>query len=85
MIGHLPTICFSSVSFSFNGDAYKSNAYIDPSMNIISPSTYVLDLGISMSSNCTLTFTFVQKMLQSDWLDTENIYHERSPSNVNPV
>ena len=32
---------------------YKSNAYIDPSMNIISPSTQVFDLGISMSSNCT--------------------------------
>ena len=31
--------------------AYKSNAYIDPSINIISPSTYVIDLGISMSSN----------------------------------
>ena len=25
----------------------------DPSMNIISPSTHVVDLGISMSSNCT--------------------------------
>ena len=58
MIGHLPTICclthfFSYVPFSVNGAAYKSNAYIDPSMNIISPSTHVLDLGISMSSNCT--------------------------------
>ena len=26
---------------------------IDPSMNIISPSTHVVDLGISMSSDCT--------------------------------
>ena len=66
MIGRLPTICFlihkkfSYVPFSINGAAYKSNAYIDPSMNIISPSTHVLDLGISMSSNCVLlTFTFL--------------------------
>ena len=28
-------------------------------MNIISPSTHVVDLGISMSSDCTLTFTFL--------------------------
>ena len=35
------------------GAAYKSNVYIDPSMNIISPSTHVVDLGISMSSDCT--------------------------------
>ena len=33
--------------------AYKSNVYIDPSMNIIIPSTHVVDLGISMSSDCT--------------------------------
>ena len=32
--------------------AYKSNLYIDPVMNIIGPSTHVLDLGVSMSSNC---------------------------------
>ena len=55
MIEHLPTICFNSfycyVPFSVNGTDYKSNAYIDPSMNIIS--THVLDLGISMSSNGT--------------------------------
>ena len=42
---------FSYVSFSSNGAAYKSNVYIDPSMNIISPSTHVVDLGISMSSD----------------------------------
>ena len=44
---------FNYVSFSSNGAAYKSNVYIDPSMNIISPSTHVVDLGISMSRNCT--------------------------------
>ena len=42
---------YSYVSFSSNGVAYKSNVYIDSSMNIISPSTHVADLGISMSSN----------------------------------
>ena len=60
MIGHLSTKCslthFSYVSFSSNGAAYKCNAYIDPSMNIISPSTHVLDLGFSMSGNCTFDF-----------------------------
>ena len=30
--------------------------YIDPTMNIIGPSTHVLDLGVSMSSNCTFDF-----------------------------
>ena len=36
--------------------AYKSNLYIDTVMNIIGPSTHVLDLGVSMSSDCTLDF-----------------------------
>ena len=35
---------------------YISQIYIDPAMNIISPSTHVLDLGISMSSNCMFDF-----------------------------
>ena len=30
-----------------------SNLYIDPAMNIICHSTHVLDLGVSMSSDCT--------------------------------
>ena len=47
---------FSYVCFSSNVSAYKSNFYIDPAMNIISPSTHVLDLCISMSSNCTFDF-----------------------------
>ena len=34
---------FSYVSFSSNEAAYKSNVYIDPSMNIISPSTHGVD------------------------------------------
>ena len=36
--------------------AYKSNLYIDLAMNIIGPSTHVLDLGVSMSSICTFDF-----------------------------
>ena len=36
--------------------AYKSHLYIDPAMNIIGPSSHVLDLGVSMSSNCTCDF-----------------------------
>ena len=47
---------FCYVCFSSNVSAYKSNMYIDFAMNIIGPSTHVLDLGVSMSSNCTLDF-----------------------------
>ena len=47
---------FSYVCFSFNMSAYKSNLYIDPTINIIGPSTHVLDLGVSMSSDCTFNF-----------------------------
>ena len=36
--------------------AYKSNLYIDPAMNIIGPSIHVLDLAVSMSSNCMFDF-----------------------------
>ena len=36
--------------------AYKSNLYIDPANNIISPSTHVHDLGVSMSSNYKFDF-----------------------------
>ena len=32
------------------------NLYIDHAMNIIGPSTHVLDLDVSMSSNCTFDF-----------------------------
>ena len=47
---------FSYVCFSSNVSAYKSNLYIDPAMNRIGPSTHVLDLGVSMSSNFTFDF-----------------------------
>ena len=47
---------FSYVCFSSNVSAYKSNLYIGPAMNIIVPCTHVLDLGVSMSSNCTFDF-----------------------------
>ena len=57
---------FSYVSFSSNGAAYKSNVYIDPSMNIIRPSTHVVDLGISMSSDYTFD------------LHISNLYRRRS-------
>ena len=36
--------------------ALKSNIYINPAIIIIGPSTHVLDLGVSMSSNCTFDF-----------------------------
>ena len=39
--------------------AYESNLSIDPAMNIIGPSTHVLDLGVSMSAIVRLTFTFL--------------------------
>ena len=36
--------------------AYKLNLCVDPAMNIIGPSTHVVDLGVSMSSDCTFDF-----------------------------
>ena len=36
--------------------AYESNLYIDPAMNIILPSIHVLDLGVSMFSDCMFDF-----------------------------
>ena len=59
MIGHLQTICFltrkklAMFILSLMG-LLTSQMYIDPAMNIISPSTHVVDLGISMSSDYTL-------------------------------
>ena len=58
---------FSYVCFSSNISAYKSNLYIDPEMNIISPSTHVLDLGVSMSIAGSLSqeryvFRFILKL-----------------------
>ena len=47
---------YSYVCFSSNVSAYKSHLYNDPAMNIIGPSTHVLDLGVSMSSKCTFNF-----------------------------
>ena len=47
---------FSYVCFSSNVSAYKSILCIDPAINIIGPSTHVLDIGVSMSSNCTFDF-----------------------------
>ena len=35
---------------------YKTNLYIDPAMNKIGPTTHVVDLGVSMSSDCTFDF-----------------------------
>ena len=46
----------SYICFSSNESAYKSNLYIDPARKIIGPSTHVLDLGGSMSSEYTFGF-----------------------------
>ena len=43
-------------SFSPNKYSSLSNIYINSEYNIISPSLKVLDLGVYMSSNCTLIF-----------------------------
>ena len=61
MIGHHPSLCFLTKMFSYvcfgsHMSAYKSNVYIEPAMNIIGPSTHVLDLVVSMSSNFTFDF-----------------------------
>ena len=36
--------------------AYKLNLYIDCAINIIGPSIHMLDLGVSISSNCMFDF-----------------------------
>ena len=43
-------------SFSPNKHSRRSNVYIHPLHNIISPSSNVLDLGVYVSSNCTFDF-----------------------------
>ena len=48
---------FSYVCFISNVSAYKSNLYIDPAMNIIGPSTHVLDLVFPCPVIVRLTFT----------------------------
>ena len=52
----LNTQKFYYVSFSPNKYSSLSNVYINFEYNIISPSSNVLDLGVYMSSNCTLDF-----------------------------
>ena len=47
---------FSYVCFSSNVSAYKSNLYVDPAINIIGSSIQVVNLGVSMSSDCTFDF-----------------------------
>ena len=41
------------ITFSSKESTWLSNVYINPELNIINPSSEVLDLGVYMSSNCT--------------------------------
>ena len=69
--------------------AYKSNLYIHPAMNIIGPSNHVIDLGVSMSSNCTFDFHIsnLYKLCSNlaGWILRMFTMTERSPSNAHPV
>ena len=47
---------FHFITFSSKESSCLSNVYINPELNIINPSSEVLDLGVYMSSNCTLNF-----------------------------
>ena len=47
---------FHYITFSSKESSCLSNIYINPELNIINPSSEVLDLGVYMSSNCTLNF-----------------------------
>ena len=42
-----------AISFSSSMSSINTNAYYSPSLDIINPSEYVLDLGITMSRNCS--------------------------------
>ena len=44
------------ITFSSKESSCLSNVYINPELNIINPSSEVLDLGVYMSSNCTFDF-----------------------------
>ena len=50
---------FSYVCFSSNVSAYKSNLYINPAMNIIGPSTHVIELGVWILRTFTMRVTQV--------------------------
>ena len=47
---------FHYITFSSKESSCLSNVYINPELNIINPSSEVLDLGVYMSRNCTFDF-----------------------------
>ena len=47
---------FHYITFSSKESSCLSNVYIHPKLNIINPSSEVLDLGVYMLSNCTFDF-----------------------------
>ena len=61
MTGQPLITCFNAqkfhyITFSSKESFCLSNVYINPELNIINPSSEVLDLGVYMSSNCTFDF-----------------------------
>ena len=61
MTGQPLITCFNAqkfyyITFSSKESSCLSNVYINPELNIINPSSEVLDLGVYMSSNCTFDF-----------------------------
>ena len=44
---------FNYISFSSSMSSINTNVYYSPSLDIINPSENVLDLGITMSRNCS--------------------------------
>ena len=58
MTGQPLITCFNAqkfhyITFSSKESACLSNVYINLELNIINPSSEVLELGVYMSSNCT--------------------------------
>ena len=47
---------FDYISFSSSLSSVDTDVYYSPSLDSIKPSENVLDLGISMSSNCSLAY-----------------------------
>ena len=62
MTGHPLITCFFNaqrfryITFSSRESSCLSNVYIHPELNIINPSSEILDIGVYMSSHCTFDF-----------------------------
>ena len=98
MTGQPLITCFNAQKFhliTFSSKEYSclSNVYINPELNIINPSSEVLDLGVYMSSNCTFDFhvacVYKRCTNLSGWIlrtfSTRETRTMMTPSNGGPI